>query len=231
MRKGHPKKVLPDPVLHRTASKEATQKDFPFNPKFGKFTFKIALGFFVFFFFLNYQPIFAFPPVKKPQAHASNNVTQFEQHQIISAQSLPFVFQLPHPGYLSSSYSSSHPGIDIATGLGMPVKPIAKGVVVSTGYNIWGLGLTVEVAHGSGYRSLYAHLGKIYVTAGKQLSENEYIGEVGLTGHTSGPHTHLEVSLNGNNVNPLKFLPELRNLPQAKDFATRSATLQAHLPK
>lgn len=223
MREGRSKKVLP------SASKKGigvplsgtTVKDNPLFPGFSKLSIKFALGFSCLLFFLNYEPVFGFPPVKKPLALAQTP----EQSQTVSAQSLPVTFQLPHPGYLSTSFSYFHPGIDIATGLGMPIKPVAKGTVLSTGYNIWGLGLNVEIDHGSGYHSLYAHMGKIYVTPGKQVSENDILGEVGLTGHTSGPHDHLEISLNSKYLDPLKLLPEIRTLPLTEDFATHSAQL------
>lgn len=223
MREGRSKKVLPSAskkgigvLLSRT-----TVKDTPFFPGLSKLSIKFALGIFAILFFLNYEPVFGFPPVKKPLALAQTP----EQTQTVSAQSLPFAFQLPHPGYLTTSFSYFHPGIDIATGLGMPIKPVAKGTVISTGYNIWGLGLNVEVDHGSGYHSLYAHMGKIYVTPGKQVTENDILGEVGLTGHTSGPHDHLEITLNGKYLDPLKLLPEIRTLPLAEDFATHSGQL------
>src|SRR5205823_5385158 len=97
---------------------------------------------------------------------------------------LPDSFDLPHPGYLTTPYSSYHPGIDIATGLGMPIHPIGKGTVVDVGFNFWGLGLTVTVDHGQGYKSLYAHMGKIYVNKSQQVSKADILGEVGLTGRT-----------------------------------------------
>lgn len=222
MREGQSKKVLPSASKKGIgASKEATVKDNPHFPGLSKLSIKFALGILCLLFFLSYEPVFAFPPVKRPLALAQTH----EQSQTVSAQSLPFTFQLPHPGYLSTSFSYFHPGIDIATGLGMPIKPVAKGKVLSTGYNLWGLGLNVEIDHGSGYHSLYAHMGKIYVTPGKTVTENDILGEVGLTGHTSGPHDHLEISLNGKNIDPLKLLPELRTIPIAQDFATVSTKL------
>lgn len=181
---------------------------------------KIALGLlFISFFLLDYQPTLNFPPLSQNKTHAQEDETKnILQTQSISAQSLPFGFQLPHPGYLSTKFSSYHPGIDIATGLGMPIKPIAKGVVIDSGYNFWGLGLMVEIDHGQGYSSLYAHMGKTYVTKGQSVSENDLLGEVGLTGHTSGPHTHLEVTKGGVKIDPLTILPTVRDQSLASDF-------------
>lgn len=129
-------------------------------------------------------------------------------------------FQLPHPGYITTTFSRYHSGIDIATGLGMPTKPITRGIVTDAGYNIWGLGLFVEIDHGNGYKSLYAHMGKIYVTKGREVDTGDLIGEVGLTGNTSGPHTHLELSFNNQKIDPRPLLPQLRNYPKEEDFAT-----------
>ncbi|MBI2022722.1 M23 family metallopeptidase [Candidatus Daviesbacteria bacterium] len=174
---------------------------------------KIVLGVFFLSFFLNYQPILGIPPIKKNAVYA-----QAEQIQTISAQSLPLEFQLPHPGYISTYYSTYHPGVDLASGLGLPVKSIASGKVLDTGYNFWGLGLTVTVDHGHGYSSLYAHLGKIYVKKDQEITINDYIGEIGLTGNTSGPHTHLELYKDGKTTDPLAVLPKVREVPIAEDF-------------
>lgn len=172
-------------------------------------------------FLLDYQPaIGSFPPIKQSIARAD-----FEQTQTITAQISPLTFQLPHPGYISTHFSTFHPGVDIAAGLGLPVHPIAKGKVINSGYNFWGLGLVIEIDHGYGYKSLYAHIGKIYVKEGQQVSENDLIGEVGLTGHTSGPHTHLEISRSGINIDPTTLLPKLPDLALAWANASASAQL------
>jgi hypothetical protein len=192
-----------------------------------KFLWKIVLGVLFLYLFSNYQPSFSFSPLKK----INKAIAAEEQTQVISAERIPHSFQLPHPGYLSTYFSTFHPGVDIATGLGMPIKSIAPGVVIDAGFNVWGLGLIVEIDHENGYKSLYAHLGKIYVSKGQKISESDYLGEVGLTGHTTGPHTHLEISLNDQKINPLTVLPEIRTYPESGDFiaqggtSTESATL------
>lgn len=216
MQKGRTQIVLP----HSPKLKNAGSVPNPIRKL--KFLSKITLGVSFLIFFLSYQPVFtfSFPPIKKSIVKA-----EATQTQEITPSSLPVQFQLPHPGYMSTTYSTFHPGIDIATGLGMPIHPIAKGRVVSTGFNFWGLGLTVEIDHGSGYKSLYAHMGKIYVKENQDVTENNTLGEVGLTGHTSGPHTHLEVYKFDKAINPKSILPEIREYPLAQDFATQSAQL------
>lgn len=181
--------------------------------KRGKVASKAALGAILLLFLLNYQPTLDFPPYKHNLTYA-----QTDQTATISAQPSPFQFQLPFSGYLSTSFSSYHPGIDIAGGLGLPVKPIAAGKITEVGYNFWGLGLMAVVDHGQGYKSLYAHLGKTYVSKDKQVTENDYLGEIGMTGNTSGPHIHLEISKDSKNINPSTILPQIRQIPIASDF-------------
>jgi murein DD-endopeptidase MepM/ murein hydrolase activator NlpD len=187
---------------------------------FPNFKLKIKLGALLLClsFLFNYQPYLAFPPIKSSFVYA-----EIAQESQVTPQDLGVTFQLPHEGYITSPFSSFHPGIDIATGLGMPIKPIAKGKVTSTGFNFFGLGLVVEVDHGNGYRSLYAHIGKIYTEAGKEVNENSFLGEVGLTGNTSGPHTHLEIFKDGVRIDPRLILPAIRNYPKEEDFITLSS--------
>ncbi len=186
------------------------------------FLSKLSLGIVFLFLFLPYQPSFKIPPYQKNYVLAEE--TTIEQN--IVSKSLPFAFQDPHPGYMSTPFSSYHPAIDLATGLGMPIRPIAPGKVISTGYDFWGLGLNVMIDHGEGYKSVYAHMGKIYVNQDQIVSENTLLGEVGLTGHTSGPHTHLEVMKDDVRIDPRIILPDIRTEPIANDFvATGSAAL------
>lgn len=230
MLEGRSKKVLPILAVNRSpkasiakkgASFEATVKDKPLNPKIGKFTLKFTLGSLLFLFLLNYQPVLGFPPVKQRVANAQEQSTQSQQ---ITPSQLPIQFQLPHPGYITTHFSSYHPGVDLCTGLGMPIKPVAKGTVVEAGFNIWGLGLVVEVEHEAGYRSLYAHMGKIYVQKGQNVDVNDYLGVVGMTGHTSGPHTHLEFTKDGKKIDPLALLPEIRDYSEQQDFLTYNSS-------
>jgi murein DD-endopeptidase MepM/ murein hydrolase activator NlpD len=186
-------------------------------PAFPNFftSLKIVLGVFLLTFLSGYQPTLGFPPVKQNVALAQ---TQPAQEVQINAQISTQQFQLMFPGYLSQGYSNYHQALDIATGLGMPIKPITTGKVTYAGYDFWGYGLKVEIDHGNGYKSLYAHLGKIYVSEGQDISANNYIGEVGMTGRTSGPHTHLEVTKEGKMIDARAILPDIRLYAEEKDF-------------
>lgn len=173
-----------------------------------KFT-KLAIILFFSLTLLGYYPAFSIPPIK----HSVVKATSDEQKGEIIADNFSKPLILPHPGYLSTRFSTWHPGLDIATGLGMPIHPIIDGEILQVGRDFWGLGNFVEVGHENGFKSKYAHMGKIFVKVGDKVTEESTLGEVGLTGHTSGPHTHLEVTLNGNYVNPQPLLPEIPNMP------------------
>lgn len=190
-----------------------------------KFIYKLGIFIIIFAFLLSYYPTSIIPPRFEPK---NIQAQELEQTQTIDSDSIPVGFQLPHPGYLSTRFSSFHPGIDIPTGLGMPVKPIASGVVTKQGYTFGGYGLLIEIDHGHGYVSLYAHLGKVYTKIGQEISENDYIGEVGMTGNTSGPHTHLEIRKDGIAIDPLTILPEMPTLPST--FPVVASNHQSTVP-
>lgn len=157
------------------------------------------------FSFAGYYPTFRFPPIKRAIVKAS---TQEQRGEII-ANSFSKPLILPHPGYLSTRFSTWHTGIDIAIGLGMPIHPILNGEIIQVSRDFFGLGNFVEVQHENGFRSKYGHMGKIYVKTGDKITQENMLGEVGLTGHTSGPHTHLEITHNGDYVDPQTLLPEI----------------------
>ena len=141
-------------------------------------------------------------------------ISASEQTVKISAQALSEPFTLPHPGYLSTKFSYYHPGIDIATGLGMPIHSIAKGVVTDVQYGFWGLGHSVTIAHIDGFSSTYGHMGRLFVKNGASVTTSNTLGEVGLTGRTSGPHTHLEIQKDGKYIDPLTILPAIPEAPK-----------------
>ncbi len=183
--------------------------------------YRLAIISLIFFQFLGYYPSLSFPPVKQATVHAQ---TLEEKGEVVSA-SFSKPLTLPFQGYLSTRFSFFHPGIDIAADLGTPVHPITDGQVSEAGFDIFGLGDYVVVSHENGFKSKYAHLGKILVKVGDKVTSDSVLGEVGLTGHTSGPHTHLEITHNGEFTDPQKLLPPLPDMPAATGIATSSATL------
>lgn len=118
-------------------------------------------------------------------------------------------FTWPIHGAITSYYGmrdgAMHYGIDIAANYGDAIKAAADGTVASTGW-ISGYGRTVIINHASGYRTLYAHVEKVLVKAGKPVKQGDLIALVGSTGNSTGPHLHFEVSLNAKKVDPLTSL-------------------------
>lgn len=123
----------------------------------------------------------------------------------------------PADGPLSSLFSRNrrhpvlrisrpHKGIDIAGRVGEPILAPAKGTVRFAGTRPGGYGRTVEIDHGYGYVTRFAHCSRILVRNGQQVDRGEVIAEVGATGLTSGPHLHYEVEVNGSQVDPLNFI-------------------------
>ncbi len=95
----------------------------------------------------------------------------------------------------------------------MPIHPINPGIVKEAGRDFFGLGNFVTVTHSNGFESKYAHMGEVHVKVGDAVSEESLIGRVGLTGNTSGPHTHLEITFQGKFIDPLTILPEISTMP------------------
>ena len=98
-----------------------------------------------------------------------------------------------------------HEGIDIAAASGTPIHAAASGTVIHAGW-LGGYGNLVVLDHGNGLATAYAHASAILVGVGQQVSQGETISLVGSTGHSSGPHLHFEVRVNGTAVDPLGYL-------------------------
>ncbi len=115
----------------------------------------------------------------------------------------------PVSGTINSLYgirgNEFHPGLDIAAPTTTPVKVTGDGVVVFLGY-VGGYGNLIEVDHGQGYTTRYAHLSAFGVKLGDRVSQGQIIGFVGATGRTTGPHLHYEVRLNGVPLDPKRYL-------------------------
>ena len=108
---------------------------------------------------------------------------------------------------ISQGFRGGHRGIDMRVPLGTAVYPIAMGKVAQVVNGRLGYGKRVVVDHENGLKSLYAHLGKITVVEGEEVTQETVLGEVGLTGWTTGPHLHLEVYEQGRAINPRQVVP------------------------
>lgn len=104
-----------------------------------------------------------------------------------------------------TGYKRMHRGIDIANHRGTPIVTTADGKVVKVGNN-GGMGKTVVIDHGYGFRTLYGHLSKSEVKVGQRVKRGEVIALMGSTGYSTGPHLHYEVIRNGKNLNPRKYI-------------------------
>ena len=98
-----------------------------------------------------------------------------------------------------------HSGMDFRAPVGSPARVTAAGVVSKAGWN-GGYGRMVEVDHGNGFSTRYAHLSKIDVKVGEKLAIGDVVGKVGSSGRSTGPHLHYEIRRDGDALDPLKFL-------------------------
>ncbi|MDX9733458.1 MAG: peptidoglycan DD-metalloendopeptidase family protein [Thermoanaerobaculia bacterium] len=98
-----------------------------------------------------------------------------------------------------------HAGIDISSPKGSRIVAPASGTVVRVGWDR-GYGRVVEIAHGFGVRTLFAHLEAPRVTEGQRVRRGDLVGLVGSTGRSTGPHLHYEVQVAGKPVNPLDYV-------------------------
>lgn len=113
-------------------------------------------------------------------------------------------------GYRRSPFgrrTQFHRGLDISDKRGTPIHAVAPGKVLRAFYN-GGYGRFVEVDHGYGVTTRYAHLNKISVQEGDTVDRGTPVGTMGRTGRVTGTHLHFEVRIDGHAVDPMDFLPE-----------------------
>lgn len=116
---------------------------------------------------------------------------------------------LPKMTGISQGFYLLHPGVDITAPLGSEIHPVAPGKVIKVEFSKFDYGRSVVIDHGDGITSRYAHMGKIKVEEGDEVTTSDVVGEVGVTGHTTGPHLHLEIRKDGSPLNPLITLRKL----------------------
>jgi murein DD-endopeptidase MepM/ murein hydrolase activator NlpD len=120
-----------------------------------------------------------------------------------------------HQGFISSSFGQRqdpftgeeavHKGVDFAGSRGDEVVAVAAGVVTWSGERA-GYGKLVEISHGNGYTTRYAHNEKTLINVGDAVTRGEPIALMGSTGRSTGPHVHFEVLRNGRQVDPVTFI-------------------------
>ena len=118
-------------------------------------------------------------------------------------------FIWPVHGVLTSGYGwrwgRMHEGIDLAVSMGTPVVAAATGTVIVAGW-LGGYGNLVVVDHGNGFATAYGHNTSVTVGVGQSVAQGQLIAYSGNTGHSTGPHVHFEVRINGSPVDPLGYL-------------------------
>ncbi len=105
---------------------------------------------------------------------------------------------------------ANHTGIDFAGKLGAEIVAVADGVVTWSG-DRYGYGIMVEINHGNGYSTRYAHNSENLVAVGDEIRKGQVVALMGETGRATGPNLHFEVLQNGRRVNPVKFIRESSN--------------------
>jgi murein DD-endopeptidase MepM/ murein hydrolase activator NlpD len=124
-------------------------------------------------------------------------------------------------GYRSDPFTGAgamHSGLDFPGPMGSPILAAAPGRVVYVGQKS-GYGNVVEVDHGQGILTRYAHLSGFTSTVGAQVAAGQQIAKMGSTGRSTGSHLHFEVRLNGVAVNPRRFLEAKADVLEVKDDA------------
>jgi murein DD-endopeptidase MepM/ murein hydrolase activator NlpD len=101
--------------------------------------------------------------------------------------------------------AAMHSGLDFRGSTGDPVRATAAGKVESAGWS-GGYGRMIEIDHGNGFSTRYGHLSEILVSEGQAIKPGQLIGRVGSTGRSTGPHLHYETRVDGDAVDPHKFL-------------------------
>lgn len=126
-----------------------------------------------------------------------------------------FIWPCDAPRGISSYYGwrdlygkrDFHLGVDMPDKKGSPIYASDGGEVIWAGYSP-SYGYSIRIKHSNGYETLYAHLEKMHVGYGDSIYQGQHIADMGSTGVAYGVHLHFEVRLNGNTVNPIKYLPK-----------------------
>lgn len=137
-----------------------------------------------------------------------------------SSAALPAVLDLPAPEHVTSAFGPRihpiegapkyHTGVDLRAPEGSPILAAQSGIVKSAGQR-GGYGNAVEIDHGDGMSTLYAHASELLVVPGEKVRQGQAIARSGDSGHTTGPHLHFEVRVNDRPVDPTRALNTYRD--------------------
>jgi len=143
-----------------------------------------------------------------------NNLEAIYLKQSVFKDTLPNASPVNVP-FNSSSYGwrvdpflgvrAFHEGLDFSADVGQPIKATAAGIVIAAEVTPE-YGNVVRISHGSGLETRYAHASKLLVKEGDRIKKNQVIALVGNTGRSTGPHLHYEIRMNGESLDPRKYL-------------------------
>ena len=122
--------------------------------------------------------------------------TKLKSGMIAKIGSGSFIWPVPNYKYVSRWMGSGHRGADICAAYGTTIIASDSGTVVVAGWH-YSYGNYVQIDHGNGYTTLYAHMSEILVSQGQAVSQGDAIGRVGSTGNSTGNHCHFEMTYNG----------------------------------
>jgi len=168
--------------------------DFPFNTFVNDETFELAIG----------QTIIVPDGVMPTSSGTSPRIRQLTPDAGTVVASGTFIW--PASGRITQNYVWYHPGLDIANKAAPNILAADSGRVIFSGWDGSGYGNKVIIDHGNGYRTLYAHMQKLYVVNGQTVSRGSAIGQMGSTGRSTGTHLHFEVYSGAGRISPLNAL-------------------------
>jgi murein DD-endopeptidase MepM/ murein hydrolase activator NlpD len=144
--------------------------------------------------------------IRSRQLEAAADVEADSDDEAISDSGMVW----PASGAVTSGFGMRwgrlHSGIDIGAGYGAPIRAAQGGTVILAGYN-GGYGNCVVIDHGGGLSTLYGHMSSVDASEGQSVDAGDYIGDVGSTGNSTGPHLHFETRVGGDAENPMRYLP------------------------
>lgn len=151
--------------------------------------------------------------IAKKYGSSSNSTSRY-------SASSPYSWLVTHPlpdmkrvssdfgGRTMSGRAEHHSGLDLSAPSGTPIYATGPGIVTKSGWGT-GYGQYVEINHGNGYITRYAHASRLIARVGDQVKAGEHIANVGCTGRCTGPHLHYEVVKDGQRKNPSSYLAML----------------------
>jgi murein DD-endopeptidase MepM/ murein hydrolase activator NlpD len=141
--------------------------------------------------------------IRAAQARAASQQGTFTP--VPSSSGLIWPVNAPVTSPFGWRWGRMHEGIDLGAPSGTPIHAAASGTVIYCGWE-GGYGNLTVIDHGNNLATAYGHQSSIAVACGQQVTQGQTIGYVGSTGHSTGPHLHFEVRVNGNAVDPLGYL-------------------------